>query len=141
MVYDILAPDLGPLDPPYAWYIRMPDAAALLRALAPVLEARLAASTLAGFDGTLTVDRWVETLRLDISQGRVATVVSSRPRETDAPRGDLAIPPLLLAQLVLGYRTVEDLRAVYPDVWRADRSAELLAVLFPRLRAWMPTLG
>ena len=70
-VYDPLAPDLGPLDPPYAWYIRIPDAATLLRAIAPALESRLAASTLAGFDGTLTVDRWVETLRLEISEGRV----------------------------------------------------------------------
>ena len=39
-VYDALAPDLGPLDPPYAWYIRIPDAARLLRAIAPVLESQ-----------------------------------------------------------------------------------------------------
>ncbi len=140
-VYDALAPDLGPLDPPYAWYIRVPDAAALLRALAPVLEARLAASQLAGYDGTLSIDRWAETLRLDISAGHVVSVASSPPRETDGERGNAAIPPLLLAQVLLGYRTVEELRAMYPDVWRADRSAELLAILFPRLRAWLPTFG
>jgi GNAT superfamily N-acetyltransferase len=140
-VYDLLAADLGPLDPPYAWYIRVPDAAALLGALAPVLEARLAASPLAGYEGTLTIDRWLETLRLEISLGRVAKVVSSAPRETDGPRGDLVVPPLLFAQLALGYRTVEELRAIYPDVWRADHSAELLAILFPRLRAWLPTFG
>jgi hypothetical protein len=67
--------------------------------------------------------------------------VSSAPRETDGPRGDVAVPPLLFAQLVLGYRTVEEAGAVFPDIWRADRSAELLAILFPRLRAWMPALG
>jgi hypothetical protein len=140
-VYDVLAPELGPLDPPYAWYIRVPDAAALLRAMAPELEARLAASRLAGHDGTLTFDRWTETLRIDISEGRLAHVVSSAPRETDGPRGDAVVPPLLFAQLVLGYRTIDELCAVYPDIWRSDRSAELLAVLFPRLRAWLPTLG
>jgi hypothetical protein len=140
-VYDLIAPDLGALSPPYAWYIRIPDVAAFLRTIAPVLDMRLAASALAGFDGTLTVDRWVETLRLDLSEGRVAKVVSSAPRETDGPRGDLVVPPLLFAQLALGYRTVEELRAIYPDVWRDDRSAELLAILFPRLRAWVPALG
>lgn len=140
-VYDALAPDLGPLDPPYAWYIRTPDAARLLRALSPVLDARLAASSLATFDGALTIDRWIETLRLEFSHGRTASVGTSPPRETDAPRGDAAIPPLLLAQLLLGYRTIEELRAIYPDVWRADHSAELLAILFPRLRTWLPTFG
>ena len=140
-VYDVLAADLGPLDPPYAWYIRVPDAARLLGALTPVLDARLAGSPLAGYDGTLTIDRWVETLRLDISDGRVAKVVASPPRETNGTRGDAAIPPLLFAQLGLGYRTFDELRAIYPDVWRADRSAELLAVLFPRLQAWLPTFG
>ena len=140
-VYEALAPDLGPLDPPYAWYIRIPDAARLLRALSPVLDARLAASSLATFDGALTIDRWIETLRLEFSHGRMASVGTSPPRETNAPRGDAAIPPLLLAQLLLGYRTIEELRAIYPDVWRADGAAELLAVLFPRLQAWLPTLG
>ena len=43
--------------------------------------------------------------------------------------------------MLLGYRTVEELRATYPDVWRSDGAAELLAVRFPRLRAWLPTLG
>ena len=140
-VYDLLAADLGPLDPPYAWYIRIPDPARLLRALTPILEARLAASWMAGYDGTVIIDRWAETLRLDISAGRIVAVVSSPPRETDGTRGDAAIPPLLLAQVVLGYRTIEELRAIYPDVWRADGAAELLAILFPRLRAWLPTFG
>ena len=89
----------------------------------------------------MTIDRWVETLRLDVSGGHVVSVVSSPARETNGKRGDAAIPPLLLTQLVLGHRTVEELRAIYPDVWRADAAGELLGVLFPRLRAWLPTLG
>jgi GNAT superfamily N-acetyltransferase len=141
VVYDVLAPDLGALDPPYAWYIRIPDAVRLLRALCPVLDARLAVSPFSTFDGNVTIDRWIETLRLELSHGRVATLATSPPRETDARRGDAAIPPLLLAQVVLGYRTIEELRAIYPDVWRADAAAELLAILYPRLRAWLPTFG
>ena len=118
----LLAADLGPLDPPYAWYIRIPDAARLLRALSPVIDARLAASALAGYDGTLDH----RSLGRDAAARHLRRGMSSpSPRHhlgrRTAKRGDAAIPPLLLAQLVLGYRTVEELRATYPDVWRCGR--------------------
>jgi hypothetical protein len=140
-IYEALAGALEPLWRPYAWYVRIPDLSALLRAIGPVLQSRLAASALAGFGGSLTVDRFVETVRLDFEDGRLAAVTSAPPRETDGPRGDLAIPPLLFAQLVLGYRTIAELRAIYPDVWYRPAALGLIEALFPRLSAWVPVFG
>ncbi|MEP6985093.1 MAG: hypothetical protein ABI970_05830, partial [Chloroflexota bacterium] len=50
---------------------------------------------------------------------------------------DIRIPPLLLAQLVLGYRSIEALKAIYPDVNVGGESQYLVDVLFPKLEAFI----
>jgi predicted N-acetyltransferase YhbS len=48
----------------YAWQIHVPDVAALLRALAPVLERRIAASSLAGLTQDVRISLYRETIQL-----------------------------------------------------------------------------
>src|SRR6202035_2371232 len=51
-IYDLLGDALAPrVEPPYAWYIRIPDVPNFLRHIAPALEERLACSVLAGYTG------------------------------------------------------------------------------------------
>ncbi len=58
-------------EPPYAWYLRVPDVPAFIRHIAPVLERRLARSILTGYTGDLKVDFYNGGLRLHFEQGKI----------------------------------------------------------------------
>ena len=40
-------------------------------------------------------------------------------------------PPFVFVQLILGYRSLDELRAFLPDTWASPEAALLLNVLFP----------
>jgi hypothetical protein len=44
-------------------------------------------------------------------------------------------PPLVFLQLLLSYRSLDELRAFYPDVWADDKAKLLIDTLFPKLRS------
>lgn len=140
-VYAALGPTLAPRhEPPYAWYVRVPDLPGLLRRLAPVLEARLAGSMAAGHDGELRLDFYRGGLRLTFEQGRLTAAEEWRPPlwESGAQAG---FPPLVFLQLLFGHRGLDELRHAFPDVWADDEARPLLEVLFPPQPAWVMPLG
>jgi predicted N-acetyltransferase YhbS len=115
---------------PYPWYIRVPDLPRFIQRVAPALERRLAASAQAGYSGELTLDFYRSGLRLAFEGGRLVTADDWRPPLwVEAKAG---FPPLVFLQLLCGYRSLSDLREVYPDVWAEGEAAPLLDALFPR---------
>jgi hypothetical protein len=117
----------------YAWQIHLVDVARLLLKLKPVLERRLAASPFAGLSRKLVLNLYREAFELTFEQGELRDVRSLGFRQED----EIRIPPLLLAQLVLGYRSIEELKAIYPDVSVWGESLYLLDILFPKLEAFI----
>lgn len=137
-VYDALGIQLAPLyEPPYAWYIRVRDVPALLRYLAPVLEARLAASPAAGLSDELRLDFYRGGLRLVFEQGRMQLAEPWNVRAVPyGPRPTAAFPPLVFLQLLFGRRSLAELRDAFPDV-RADNNTRLaLEAMFPARISW-----
>ena len=132
--------DLG-----YAWYTRVPDLPAFLRAVAPALERRLAGSACAGHTGTLTLGFYTDGVRLTLEGGAVARVEPWRPdltvrgiefgRPSSDPRRPLAMfPDRTFLQLLFGYRSLEELETTFPDcVVRTSEARALLTALFPKL--------
>jgi GNAT superfamily N-acetyltransferase len=130
-VYDLLGSRIAPYyEPPYAWYVRVPDQPALIRHLAPALERRLAASPAAGYSGELRIDMYRVGLRLLFKDGRLEEVGPwSMPvwdRQTSA-----GIPQLVFLQLLFGRRSLDELRAAHPDVWAGDEARPVLEAIFP----------
>jgi len=122
------AHDLGT----YAWQIHMPDVAAFLRAIAPALERRIAASPFGGLTSALVLGLYRDSVRLVFEEGRLSEVTPGGPGE-----GDVTLPPETLAPLALGYRSVEELRSAYPDL-RVDRAWRLLLdTLFPPMAGFV----
>jgi Acetyltransferase (GNAT) domain len=117
----------------YAWQVRLPDPAALLRRLAPVLEQRVAASMYAGLSRDVTLNLYRERLTLCFEGGRLVTVTAGR----GAGPADLRLPPPLLAPLLLGHRSLHEIAHIYPDAIAARESANLVDTLFPRMRSWL----
>jgi hypothetical protein len=130
-VYDLLRQiPTGHYDPPYAWYVRVPDVPAFIRHVASLLEKRLADSVLSGYTGELLLDFYRGGLRLNFEQGKLSAV---EPWQAPA-YGDNAqagCPPLIFLQLLFGYRSLAELRAVFPDVWAKEEAALLINTLFP----------
>lgn len=56
-------------------------------------------------------------------------------------QGEIRIPPLLLAQLILGYRSIKELKAIYPDVSVWGEGQYLVDVLVPQVGSvYLPNL-
>jgi predicted N-acetyltransferase YhbS len=126
------AHDLGT----YAWQIHVPDVTALLRVLVPVLERRVADSLFAGLTRDVRLSLYRETLSLRFVAGELTEVANLGFTGDE----EMRLPPLQFIPLVLGYRTVEELRAAHPDVsvWGTGRL--LLETLFPKLASFIYTV-
>jgi hypothetical protein len=120
----------------YAWQIHVPDPLRLLRQIAPVLERRLAASFLAGTTRVICLDLYREQIVLRLCEGKITAVDRDPAGET---RGTvrLALPPNLLAPLLLGWRDRAALAAAYPDVGIRGEAQLFADVLFPPLTAFL----
>lgn len=132
-LYELMGEKLALLiNRPYAWYVRIPDLTAFLQHITPVLEGRLAQSLLAGYTGELKIDLYRDGLLLRFERGKLAQV--ERWRQPAYGEGATAgSPPLVFLQLLLSYRSLDELRAFHPDVWADDKSKLLIDTLFPKL--------
>jgi hypothetical protein len=142
-LFDALGNALAPLvEPTYAWYVRVPDVPAFIRRIAPILEARLSRSYLAGYTGRPRIDLYRDGLELRFERGTLLAVevLSGTLDEEDESRA-LACPPLNFPQLLLGYRSLDELRAIFPDVWVKDDQRYLVNTLFPKQHSFVDPLG
>jgi hypothetical protein len=131
-VYEVLHDRLPRVRQPYAWYVRVPDLPAFLRRITPVLERRLAGSPLVGHTGELKITFYRSGLRLAFESGRLASVEEWRP-EPVGHSGGAAFPGLTFLQLLLGYRSLEELTYAFPDCTASgDVPWALLNALFPK---------
>ncbi len=119
----------------WQWQIHIVEAAALLRQLAPVLERRLAAGPFANLSQTVAINLYRSGVELHFVHGKLRAVNAiTRPDQ-----GEINIPPNLLAPLVLGWRSREELAACYPDFRIYGQSRLLMDALFPRMQAFIDT--
>jgi len=131
-------------DDHYAYYARVPDVAAFLRAVTPALERRLAASACAGHTGTLTLGFYRSGVRLAFERGKVTALESWQPDiavrglefgrpSTDARRPLAMFPDLTFLQLLFGFRSLAEIESAFPDcIVRTNDARALLDALFPR---------
>ncbi|MGZ3643833.1 MAG: GNAT family N-acetyltransferase [Ktedonobacteraceae bacterium] len=125
---------------PYAWYVRVPDVPRFLQHIAPVLEQRLAESPLGRYSGELHITLYRDGLHLVFQDGRLKLVEPWRS-PSYGRNEDAGFPPLVFLQLLFGYRSLDDLRFAFPDVWVKDEAELLLKTLFPMKPSWVLPLG
>jgi hypothetical protein len=122
------AHDLGT----YAWQVHVPDLVALLRAIGPVLEQRLADSPFAGLNRELQLCFYRDSVSLRFESGKLAAVQPSGPAQ-----GAINFPPLTFIPVLFGHRTVEQMRTAYPDVSVGGSVQLLFETLFPPLASFI----
>lgn len=121
----------------YAWYVRVLDPVRFMLAIAPALEARLAESPFAGYDGTLRISLYREALLLRFRQGRLLSASLS----PNTHHADIRLPPEVAPMWWLGYRSIAEILAWCPDASCRDRSRERLAdALFLKRPSWVASV-
>lgn len=139
-VYDVLGRTLAPVyEPPYAWYLRIPDVPAFIRHIAPALEQRLAHSVAARYTGELKLDFYRGGLHMVFDTGQLARVEPWCAPVYKA-NADARCPALVFLQLLFGYRSLDALRHTFPDVWVNSAAEVLLNTLFPARPSWVMDL-
>lgn len=129
-VYQVLPKSVVRKQPPYAWYIRVPDLVAFLRHIQPALEKHLIGTVAAGYTGELKLNFYRSGIHLKFHQGSLKEIVDWTPEDIEA--GDAQFPELTFLQLLCGRCRTAELAANFVDCWTNDTAAVLLDCLFPK---------
>jgi hypothetical protein len=122
--------------PPYAWQIRVTDYARAFQKLKPLFEERLATSNeFKHANMQLYFNFYRYTIQMTIESG---TITKIQQLDTCEER-NMRFNPLVFVQLLLGYRSREELETVYPDFIVRASHKPLVDVLFPRLPSYIHT--
>ncbi len=116
---------------PYAFYMRVPDLAAFIKTIRPVLEQRLKVSAFVNYTGELKLNFYREGLLLAFENGDLKTI---DPLTFDALKGCTAsFPPLTFFHMLFGYRTIDEIQHMFKDCEIKDaQTGHLLDALFPK---------
>jgi hypothetical protein len=122
----------------YPWQIFIPDLTALLKALAPALEQRIADSNLAKLTREVRICLFRKTIVLRFDSGQLVDVANiGFTNWEDEP---VLCPPLSFVPLVLGYRTAKELQSMYPDITIRQDHQQLINTLFPKMTSFIYTI-
>ncbi|MGW0003227.1 hypothetical protein ACWDT6_05225 [Nocardia grenadensis] len=128
--YDILGDLLIRRPPEIGWFLRIPDVAALLREIAPVLEQRLIGTAAEAFSGELHLDLYRAGIRFSFDSGKLSAV---EPWPGHSRRAsDASLPAQMFHQMIFGHATWAELSRAFPDCrLQTTRGSTLLPLLFP----------
>ena len=111
--------------------MRVPNLKVFIERIKPVLEERLAASLIPGYNGEIKLNFYTHGLWLGFSGGRLTKIEDWQPDSKH--EGNLAFPGQTFLHLVFGHRDLDELKNIYPDCWwDRDEAAILISSLFPR---------
>ena len=121
----------------YGLYVRVTDLATVVRAVTPVLDARLAVSPAVAWTGDLRLDLYDDGLQLHFDDGRLSSVQRWQPPAVESDGGaDARLTNDTFLHLLLGNRPIAELERTTADcLLQTDPGALLLDVLFPPMPA------
>ena len=114
----------------YAYYVRVPGPIALLEAIRPELNHRLAEAELTLDDGQLLLSFYRSSVRFALTAGQLGAATPGGTVQAPVSQGGSGIPPDLVAHLILGPLGALELEQRYADVL-LGKQRELMDVLFP----------
>lgn len=128
--YCAVDPHVAPLLRTYAFYTRVADIPDFLNLIKPVLEQRLAASACAGHSGEIKITFYRGGIKINLEKGRISAI---EPLVEYWDKCNAGFPDLTFLQLLFQYRSMEELRTHYADVFASRDAHVLLDVFFPRM--------
>ncbi|MDG0869058.1 GNAT family N-acetyltransferase [Candidatus Lucifugimonas marina] len=108
----------------YAWVVRVPDVAALVSRLTPVIEKRLAESDLRGWSGDLKISFYRSGLQMKFDGGKLGAVENTGSIERHDAQA--LYPDLSFTKALFGQHSFTQLRDMYSDCFTHKRSHHVL---------------
>ena len=138
--YHVNPRSLPLFNPAYAYYMRVPDLPDFLRLIGPALEERLAKSYAVGYSGELKLNFFTDGVILTFEDGKLKEVAPWEKPELE--KASVHFPDLTFLQLLFGYRSYDELKTAYADIYSYKNEAEvLLRILFPKKHSRVYDLG
>ncbi|MCA9895521.1 MAG: GNAT family N-acetyltransferase [Anaerolineae bacterium] len=124
----------------YAFYIRVPDYVELLQRIKPLLESRLAGSAANGYTGELTIGFYTrQYLKLVFEKGKIAAIEMLDAEDDFHPNAQF--PYDMFHSVVMGCRTVDDIRYMHADMGFNSAAKTLFDIMFPLKRPTISMTG
>ena len=106
--YDAVPHLFSEINSTYTWYIRVEDIPAFLNTIKPVLERRIANSTLRGYTGELKLCFYTDGVAMRFDQGKITSIEKwIYTRQTD--EGDAKFPYLSFLHLLFGHKSFAEI--------------------------------
>jgi predicted acetyltransferase len=118
---------------PYAWQIRIVDHLALFEKMEPLLERRLAMSEHRRLTDVIDLNLYRFTIRMSFDGGEIERI----ERIEEGRGNEVRLNPYTLPQLVLGHRSIDELQAIYPDVFASTTRRPIIDALFPKATSYI----
>ncbi|MDO8123827.1 MAG: hypothetical protein Q6364_05550, partial [Candidatus Hermodarchaeota archaeon] len=118
---------------PYAWYVRIPSVKHFMETITPVLENRLAHSDFTQLSDSLRINWFRAGIELVFKNGKIKKITYIKREEIKDMH--VAVPFPVIYQLLMGYKTIDELYQIYPDAGAQSVKLQLVRVLFPKIRA------
>jgi hypothetical protein len=126
----LLQNNVQTFESPNTWYLRVPDLAAFLRHVAPVLERRLEGSAAHRYSGVLNIGFYNRSgVRVTFEQGKL---VSAEQVAMEREDFTAAFADLTFIGVLFGYKSRRDTRAMYDENYALPVGRVLIDTLFPR---------
>ncbi|WP_430816617.1 GNAT family N-acetyltransferase [Carboxylicivirga sp. RSCT41] len=132
--------------PSYAWQIKIIDFGRFIGKIKQVLERRIQNSSFAGITAITSINCYQFQINIHWKNGMIHDINTD---QSDEATYTMSIPGQLLTQLLLGYRTWQEMQYINPDVFPADQylrfschqpseiSGQFFTALFPKLSNWV----
>ena len=120
------------------YYVRVPSEAALLEALRPELDSRLARSALDGFTGRFMLSTYVGSVTCEIEGGTTGPMIAGGSVPYPVSEGGSGVAPDVFPRLLLSPLGALELERLHGDVLLGDQR-DLMAALFPPVTADIQT--
>jgi predicted acetyltransferase len=120
---------------PYAWQIHVLNYADTLSKMKNLFEERLSKNNLSDLTQKLNLNLYRYTIQITFENGMVTSVQRFDTSEDRVIRFN----PVVFVQLLLGYRSREELETVYPDFLVKPGYKSLVDVLFPKMPSFIHT--
>ncbi len=113
---------------PYAWQLKTLDLAGLLQKMVPVFSQGILESQFKNASKKLVFNFWKYSVEMNIMDGEIHVGEKKWGQESRS----IGFNPYVFIQMLMGYRSRQELMNEYPDVMVKDEFCEIIDVLFPK---------